>query len=546
MLRGFLHLYSWRYAVWLIAVLQKVHYKPSAFLRVFWTSDDIAESAKQQELRPVSRNYGLLWLVRIGSATEILWAISIGYQAISSPSDSPGGLQFALAVLFAFPIVWAHVVALVMVGSYLAKPKYVGRRVLSRIFAVQVRRLRRKHHFKVVAIVGSVGKTSTKTAVAKALGVSKRVLWQEGNYNVDLTVPLVLFGHELPGLFNIPAWIRIWFKNRRIIAQKEFPYDVAVLELGTDEPGQIAQFAYVKPDVVVVTAVSPEHMEFFQTLDAVAEEELTALSFAKKALVNIDDVDAAYLKGKKFISYGLTPKATYHASDLKEKGIKGQSLKLTLGKSHAFQATIPMLGVQGAKMAVAAAAVAHVLDVENADIEKGLKSVEAFAGRMRIFKGIKETTLIDDTYNASPIAVNAALDVVYATKAPQRIAILGSMNELGDYSSAAHQEVGAHCRADKLDLVVTIGHDANTYLAPIAVEQGCTVKTFDSPYAAGLYVKKQLKKGALVLAKGSQNRVFAEESLKQLLLDKHDAVHMVRQSEYWLAVKQKQFSDFIA
>jgi UDP-N-acetylmuramoyl-tripeptide--D-alanyl-D-alanine ligase len=155
--------------------------------------------------------------------------------------------------------------------------------------------------------------------------------------------------------------------------------------------------------------------------------------------------------------------------------------------------------------------------------------------------GIKNSTLIDDTYNASPVAAKAALDVLYAGQAPQRIAILGSMNELGGYSPEAHREVGDYCDPSKLNLVVTIGKDANQYLAPAAAVRGCQVATFINPYKAGNYVGEQLQEGAVVLAKGSQNRVFAEEALKVLLANAGDADKLVRQSPYWRSVKAKQF-----
>jgi UDP-N-acetylmuramoyl-tripeptide--D-alanyl-D-alanine ligase len=161
---------------------------------------------------------------------------------------------------------------------------------------------------------------------------------------------------------------------------------------------------------------------------------------------------------------------------------------------------------------------------------------------MQILPGIKNSTLIDDTYNSSPVAVRAALDVLYAGDAPQRIAILGGMNEMGDYSPQAHKEVGAYCDPKKLDWVVTIGPDAKQYLAPAAKEQGCQVKSFLSPYDAGHFVAGLLKESAVVLAKGSQNRVFAEESLKELLANPEDASKLVRQSRHWQDVKAKQFS----
>jgi UDP-N-acetylmuramoyl-tripeptide--D-alanyl-D-alanine ligase len=131
--------------------------------------------------------------------------------------------------------------------------------------------------------------------------------------------------------------------------------------------------------------------------------------------------------------------------------------------------------------------------------------------------------------------------VLYATEARQRIAILGSMNELGEDSGTLHTEIGGYCNPKKLDLVVTIGREAEEYLAPAAKNQGCEVKTFDSPYDAGRYVADHIGQGSVVLAKGSQNGVFAEEAVKLLLANQSQARKLVRQSPHWQAIKQRQF-----
>ena len=150
--------------------------------------------------------------------------------------------------------------------------------------------------------------------------------------------------------------------------------------------------------------------------------------------------------------------------------------------------------------------------------------------------------IIDDTYNASPEAVKAALDTLYGIEAPQRIALLGNMNELGDYSESAHREIGQYCNPEKLDLLVTLAGDANTFTAAEAEAKGCTVVRVDSPYDAAEKIKFALKPGAVILAKGSQNRVFAEEAVKQLLADPADQSKLVRQSASWLKIKQQQFN----
>jgi UDP-N-acetylmuramyl pentapeptide synthase len=115
------------------------------------------------------------------------------------------------------------------------------------------------------------------------------------------------------------------------------------------------------------------------------------------------------------------------------------------------------------------------------------------------------------------------------------------MNELGNASEDAHRQIGRYCEPKQLDLVVTIGPDANAYLAPEAQKLGCTVASFDDPYSAGEYVRNRMKSRALVLAKGSQNGVYAEEAVKLLLQNSSDANRLVRQSSVWLAKKAKNF-----
>lgn len=533
-------MFTWRFPIVLVSLLQHHNYRAKPYLYDFWHTEDFSSAEDKlsfQQTTPARVALGLLYAIaifEIAAGSYMLWH---WYDA-----GADGWWGFGFATLIMTPVVLAHFLVLFVIISYIVRPKYVCRRVISSILALQVRQLRKRHQFKVIAVAGSVGKTSTKAAIAKTLGASNTVLWQEGNYNVDVSVPLVFFSQPLPPLFNIAAWLKIFMQNQKIIA-KPYPYDVIVVELGTDGPGQLETMGYIRPDIAVITAITPEHMEYFGTMDEVAKEELSVIKFAEQTVINIDDVAAEYLDVGDYISYGLTPKATYYARS-KEQGLKGQEVTFYLGKKHKFTVAIPILGEPGAKAATAAVAVAHLLGESNSDIEAGVSTIEAFPGRMRILNGIKKTTLIDDTYNASPIAVKAALDVLYSAKAPQRIAILGSMNELGDYTQVAHEEVGDYCDPKHLDYVVTIGTAAREHLAPKARKNGCNVHAFDSPYAAGEFVKKKLKKSAIILAKGSQSRVFAEEALKPLLANQADAAHFVRQSDSWLAKKREQFSDY--
>jgi UDP-N-acetylmuramoyl-tripeptide--D-alanyl-D-alanine ligase len=196
--------------------------------------------------------------------------------------------------------------------------------------------------------------------------------------------------------------------------------------------------------------------------------------------------------------------------------------------------------------ALAAVACADLLGISSTDIAKGLSAIKPVPGRMQPLKGIKHSLLLDDSYNASPEATKAALDTLYKLKGSQKIALLGNMNELGDYSQEAHEEIGAYCDPKQLDLVVTLGPDANSFTAYKAIQKGCNVKTVDSPYAAGKFIAQNLKDHAVILVKGSQNGVFAEEALKYLLADAADKSKLVRQSAAWLRKKQEQFADYEA
>jgi UDP-N-acetylmuramoyl-tripeptide--D-alanyl-D-alanine ligase len=526
--------YGWNFAPALVSLMRVSRHNPFVYFGRFWSTNRYS-GLSVEPLR--GTDHRVARLAQMGSMLQLLaGAIVCVVAATGGRIDL---LLFGFAIVVAYPLIWAHLLPLLYIVGLPRGIKSLGKAFICRRLERQVKRLRRKHEFALVAVAGSVGKTSTKLAIAQALGTNRRVRYQDGNYNDRLTVPLIFFGHTEPGLYNIFAWFRILLNNRRQL-RREYPYDIVVVELGTDEPGQMAKFAYLQPDLVVLTSAAPEHMERFHTLDGVAEEELQVFAYGKRVLANIADIDAKYLEGREYVSYG-TDTATYSLKSAKPaKKLSTQRVTYDLA-GRKVSASIPLLGTQGAKIGLAAAATACELALSPDDVSKALENLQPFAGRMQPLKGIKNSTIIDDTYNASPSAVAAALDVLQSADAKQRIAILGSMNELGETSPDAHRDVGKLCNPKKLDLVVTIGKDARNYLAPAAAVAGCTVESFLSPYEAGEFVKGQLQSGAVVLAKGSQKGVFAEEAVKLLLKDSADTSRLVRQSDYWMRVKRSQF-----
>jgi UDP-N-acetylmuramoyl-tripeptide--D-alanyl-D-alanine ligase len=410
---------------------------------------------------------------------------------------------------------------------------------LTQIFCRQMQKIIKKHKPIIVAVAGSVGKTTTKLAIATVLSETLRVQYQKGNYNTPISIPLIFTGREMPSLYNPFSWIFAWLHGQRVLHSK-YPYDVVVVELGTDAPGDIPHFeSLIHPKISVITAVAEEHMEFFKTLDAIAAEELSVANFSDIVVINSDDIAERYLeayipKTKEVHSYGFGH-AEYKISVTKNDK---PEVSIDMGGGHNVTSKVDFAAKHSLKSIAAAVAVADLLEQKPEDIQKAILKITSPAGRMQLLDGIKDSKIIDDTYNSSPLAAKAALDSLYDYDAPQRIAILGMMNELGETSKSAHTAIGNYCDPSKLDLVVTIGQDANEFLAPAAENKGCKVIKCNGPTQAGKAVAENLKSGAVILAKGSQNGVFAEEAIKQLLADPEDAGKLVRQNAFWLKKKQ--------
>lgn len=403
-------------------------------------------------------------------------------------------------------------------------------------------RLLEIHKPKVIAITGSVGKTSTKLATAHLLKDQYNVLVHKGNYNTEFGLPLSLFELETPAkASDAKAWMKIFAEMRRKL-KEDYPYDIVVLEMGADSPGDIKHFMeYIHPDIGVVTAVAKVHMEEFKTAEAILDEKWSLAHGSRKVFYNHDDKrlrDASHdLDDAQ--GYGLD--RTDNWADLKQfRGVDGWSAKLHLG-STSFDIDIPVVARQSVYALVLAAAIANDLGLSEEQIKTGIDSWPQPHGRMQLLKGKNDSLILDDSYNANPYATVAALDALTHFEG-RKLAILGTMNELGDYETAGHRLVGKH--AKDLDLLVTIGDVAELYLSPAAVEAGLSpkkVRNFSSPYEAGKYVAGQLQPEDNVLVKGSQNGVFAEEAIKYLLDDSSDKSKLVRQSPEWMEKKHEQF-----
>lgn len=402
---------------------------------------------------------------------------------------------------------------------------------------------------KLVAVTGSVGKTSTKVAIATILSERFKVRLHKDNHNTNMSAPLAVLGIEYPkNIKNPREWLAIFSAARQRINDPT-DVDVIIQELGSDRIGQAPHFGtYLHPDIGVVTAVSAEHMEYFHTIDTVAAEELSVANFSTQALINKDDIDgvyAKYLTNSNINTYGTSADAEYHFISENYTPKDGHvGLFYAPELPDPIPATIQVLGEYMLRPVIAATAVAIKLGMNTSELVEGLAKIRALPGRMNQLRGIKNTIIIDDTYNSSPLAAESSLRVLYQLLVPQRIAVLGDMNELGETSAVEHEALGQLCDPNQLAWVVTVGEQSEKFLAPVARAKGCQVKSFQNALLAGAFVRSVAGDGAAILFKGSQGGIYLEEAVKAVLRSASDESQLVRQSTEWMMDKNNFFSKF--
>jgi len=409
--------------------------------------------------------------------------------------------------------------------------------------------LRRKKPI-IVAITGSVGKTSTKDAIYAAVKGSIKARQSQKSFNSDIGVPLTVLG--LPNGWSNPfLWLKNIFDGFLTAAfSTDYP-DVLILETGIDQPGDMEKLTkWLKPDFVVLTRLPniPVHVEAFSSPEAVVAEKMklvTALKASGKLIFNNDDpIIQAQLPEvlQEQVSFSRYLPADFQASADKivyadDKPI-GVGFDLThLGETHNVQLK-DTVGTQNMYAVCAAIAVAHELGV---DIKTAIASVQALQtpnGRMRFIPGLKSSLLIDDTYNSSPIATESALQALKEIKyATRKISVLGDMLELGQYSSEQHRQIGERV-AQTAHVLFTVGVRARG-IAEGALAAGMNesnIFQYDDVQRAGQELQTFLKSGDVVLVKASQG-IRAERIIEEVMETPEQAPELlVRQDTGWRVV----------
>jgi UDP-N-acetylmuramoyl-tripeptide--D-alanyl-D-alanine ligase len=331
-------------------------------------------------------------------------------------------------------------------ASDAAIPQIVVESTLDALAAL-ARHWRGRFNIPLVALTGSNGKTTVKemlAAILRAQAGDDAVLATRGNLNNHIGVPLTLL--ELRG-----------------------QHRYAAIEIGMNHPGEIAQLAAItRPTVALVNNAQREHMEFMTTVEAVAQENaavFAALPADGTAVVNADDAYAAYFRraagAHRVVDFGIDKPAAVSGGYVLKHLSSEIQLRTPAGEA-ALTLSIP--GLHNVRNALAACACAHAVGVTPATMRAGLDSFRPYNGRLQIKRAGNGATVIDDTYNANPDSVRAAIDVLAKCPAPT-VLVLGDMGEVGPHGAEFHREVGAYARSCNISSLCTFGEQTREAVA---------------------------------------------------------------------------------
>ncbi len=415
------------------------------------------------------------------------------------------------------------------------------------ILTAEARFLLARKRPTVIAITGSVGKTSMKDAIYAIVKERVHARKSEKSFNSELGIPLTVLG--LPNAWNSPVgWLRNIVDGAFIaIFARSYP-ELLVIEAGVDRPGDMRRLtAWLRPKVVVLTRLPdvPVHVEYFSSPEAVAEEKLllpAALSRDGIIVYNHDDLKLSeYAKDvqQKAIGYGrdlptdVTARAdaTYY-----EHGVPA-GFKVTVEHGgEAVEVKVPgVCGWQLSYTVAGALATAVATGLPLIEAARALSQSVPPPGRMRILAGIKSTAIIDDSYNSSPVAVAAALETLNELKVTGRkIAVLGDMLELGRFSLREHERAG-ELAAKAVDVLVTVGIRSQK-TAEAALGSGLSeeqILQYEEVEKAGRELQNFIKPGDVLLIKGSQG-MRMERIVLELMAEPDRASELLpRQDDAW-------------
>jgi UDP-N-acetylmuramoyl-tripeptide--D-alanyl-D-alanine ligase len=432
-------------------------------------------------------------------------------------------------------------------------------KILEKILRFMSSAVLRKYKPKVIAITGSVGKTTTKEMVWKLLSNYYRTRKNEKNYNNEIGVPLTIIGAK-SGRSSLFGWMAVFFRWFFVIVfPVKFP-EILVLEMGADRPGDIKYLcSFVPIDVGVITNIGISHLEYFKTKKALTKEKgiiLKSVPAQGLAVMNFDDEEVRGIREQvkaNVISYGLEGDSQMRATDMTysyKTFMTNRKEKIELVEGVQFKLNyrgkiIPVklehaLGYPQVYASLIALSVGEYFKLNLIEVVQTFEDYYPPKGRMVLLEGIKNTAIVDDTYNSAPDSVDASLETLKNIKVNRKIVVLGDMLELGEEEERGHRQVGAAVAEAGVDYFVAVGQRAKLSADEFRkkARNNGAVTEFNTPMEAGIFIQHLLEEGDVVLVKGSQGmrmekvveEIMAKPNLKQKLL--------VRQDKTWL---EKEF-----
>lgn len=402
------------------------------------------------------------------------------------------------------------------------------RGILQKILGVLTKKIVGKYKPKVIAITGSVGKTSTKNAIALLFERYFTIWGKSGNLNTEFGVPLTFIGVDKGGEGSFSEWVKIIFAGVVLIFKKKRNYpEIVITEMGADKPGDISYLtSLVSPDISVVTRIGdvPVHIQNYKGIEDLINEKAEIVENTKPegfVILNYDDISVRAMGKKtkaKPIYFGFGKEADVIISEFNIETKVSSGKKIPYGSSFELaynnisqRIHLPYCIGKPFAYSVAAALAAGIaaeLDLGRiADIFRDLKPEE---GRMNLIE-TQDYLVLNDTYNSSPASVESALETIKDLPVERKIAVLGDMRELGSESLSAHRKIG-EIVSQVCDVLITVG-DQSEEIKNAALSKGMNlsdVSHFKSTSKVIGKIKSIAKPGDLILVKGSRSLKMEE------------------------------------
>lgn len=426
MIRGLISLYSWRYPMVLVYMLQSTEYHAGPYLSWYWHTTDFSTVMRRRTLNRTKAARLLLLALRVGIVIEVL--AGLAFLALWHWHNFVGGLEFGAALLIAYPVVWAHIVVLPLVFGriFLVKPRErKAIRNAERIFS--------QTDIPKIAIAGSYGKTSMKELLLTVLGEGKKVAATPANKNVSISH--AIFARKLTG-------------NEEIL----------IIEYGEGAPGDVERFAKLThPTHAIITGIAPAHLDHYKTVHAAGQDIFSVAKVIKgdKVYVNGESPYIESFMKDRYQSYTQAGAMGWKVSDV-QINLDGTRFTLKKGK-RTLHLHSGLVGRHQVGPLSFAAALAAEFGLTDEQIEAGVRKTTPFEHRMQPYQ-LSDAWIIDDTYNGNIEGIRVGTELLKELPGKRKIYVTPGLVDQGAETEAVHEEMGRLIAEAKPDIVVLMQH----------------------------------------------------------------------------------------